>query len=64
MLKKIFKIILHSILLFVSLGVIFIISFLAFLMTDEFLTRDDFHQFMEECVNDGNDYRTCLSRWA
>lgn len=64
MLKMIFKIILHSILLFVSLGVIFIISFLAFLMTDEFLTRDNFHQFMEECVNDGNDYRTCLSRWA
>ncbi len=64
MLKKIFKIILHSILLFVSLGVIFIISFLAFLMTDEFLTRDDFHQFMKECVNDGNDYHTCLNRWA
>ena len=55
---------LHSILLFISLGVILIISFFAFLMTDEFLTRDAFHQFMEECVNDGNDYRTCLNRWA
>lgn len=64
MFKTIFKIMLDTFLLFISLGVILIISFFAFLMTDEFLTRDNFHQFMEECVNDGNDYRTCLSRWA
>ncbi len=45
----------------VSLCII-LIAGIGFLVGDEFLTRDTYHQLMEDCINDGHDFRFCLDQ--
>lgn len=60
--KIIFKLIPYTLIGVISFCFILLVAGIGFLITCEYLTRDTYHEFMEECINEGNDFRFCLDQ--